>query len=164
MIVATLMGILDGVPNGEHRRMHEYERLTSESGIPEIGVLSAVSTRRTADDTVFVKSDKETAVTAFDDTLKELLTWYVAFGLQQVMLTEQAHERSEFLFTIHLSGDDATLVGFGYTLLHTLVDALFRGMTVQRVVDAHPMDGKELLLSELLVGKHLLAEVTYLYI
>lgn len=101
---------------------------------------------------------------ALDDTFEELFSRYETLGFQQVVTSEQIVEGSKLFGCLYLFCNDAPLVGFINARLHTLADALFGRMAVQRVVYTHPVDRKELLLAELAVSEHLMAEITHLYI
>ena len=101
-------------------------------------------------------------MTALDNSSEELLLGNEALRLQQMVLAQQLVEKRKFLCALHLFCYYPAFVSPVYQSLHALRDALFGRTAVQRVVDAHPMDGEELLLAQLAVGKHLLALVAHL--
>ena len=58
MLVTMLMGILDGVPDSDSVRVEWQVGLTTEGGVPEIGILVAIDTGRTTNDVMVVFGDK----------------------------------------------------------------------------------------------------------
>ena len=61
VLAGLSVGMLDGLPDGEDVRMYDGVGLAEESGVPQVGLLLAVDNRRTADDTIVVAGDEQSA-------------------------------------------------------------------------------------------------------
>lgn len=159
VLVASGVGVFQDVPQRQFIRMDDSKRLATEGGVPEVGVLLAVDNGRTADDVVMITGEIESSVTFLLDEIEEFLVGDIAFGFQPMVAFQELEELSHVILGLHLVGDDAFVVRILDVMLQAFRNALFRSVAVQRVVDAHPSDGEELLLFQFAVGKHLLAEV-----
>ena len=108
--------------------------------------------------------DKKSTVIVVHQFSEEQVVGDVATGLQQVMVAQEFREGLE----VFIRGDHRcrhpAFMGVIDALLHLLADTLLRGMTVQRVMDAHPVHGVEAVLTQLLIAQHLLTQVADFHI
>ena len=160
MLVAPAVSVLDGVPQRQFVRMQHDKRLAAESGVPKVGVLVTVGHGGAADDVLVIAGEIQPTVLFLLYMEEELLVGNVSAGLQPVVVLQQLHERAEVSLVLHLVGDHSLGVGVVDTFLQAGGDTLLRRMTMQRVVDAHPVDRKELPLLQFAVAEHLMTEVT----
>ena len=160
VLITAGVGILDGMPQGQLVGMQKCKRLTTESGVPQVGVLLAVGHSRTADNVVVITSQIQSSVSLVLNGREEFLVGDIALGFQPVVMLQQLDERLKVGLVLHLIGNDALGVGIIDVFLQAFRDTLLGSVTVQRVVNAHPVDGEKLSLPQFLVSEHLLAQVT----
>ena len=126
VLITAGVGILDGMPQGQLVGMQKCKRLTTESGVPQVGVLLAVGHSRTADNVVVITSQIQSSVSLVLNGREEFLVGDIALGFQPVVMFQQLDERLKVGLVLHLIGDDTTLVGIVDALLQGRRDALFR--------------------------------------
>ena len=160
VLITAGVGILDGMPQGQLVGMQKCKRLTTESGVPQVGVLLAVGHSRTADNVVVITSQIQSSVSLVLNGREEFLVGDIALGFQPVVMLQQLDERLKVGLVLHLIGNDALGVGIIDVFLQAFRDTLLGSVTVQRVVNAHPVDREELSLPQFLVSEHLLAQIT----
>ena len=120
MLVATTVGVLDSMPDGELARMGESIGLASVGGIPEVGLVMAVDHSRASHDVPTIAGEEQPSVLWLLMQLEEeCISGYVALGLEPVVLAHQAHVLLEIIVALHLVSDDATLIG--------IIDAMLQG-------------------------------------
>lgn len=160
MVIAVLVGIFDGMPDGQCVRMQHDIRLTSEGRIPQERIALTIDTGRTANDMLLVFGNEKPAgigLCCFDE---ELVVGNIPLGLEPMVLMKQLAEGFEIILALHLASDHPTRHGIVDALLHLLRDTLFWQTAVEGVVDAHPMHREKALLAELLVAERLMGQVT----
>ena len=160
MLITSAVGVLDGMPHRQLIWMQHGIRLTAESGVPKVGVLVTISYSRAADDVLVIAGQIQPTMLLLPYIEEELLVGNVTAGLQPVMMFQQLHERVEIGLILHLVSNHSLSIGVVNVFLQAGRDTFLRRMTVQRVVDTHPMNGEELPLLQFAVAKHLMAEVT----
>ena len=159
VVVALLVGILDGMPNGDLIGMEHEVGLPTESGIPQKGVAAVIGTGRTADDMIVIFGDEQLTLIAVIQVLKELFVRNIPFWLQPIVLAQQLVESLEVGWGVNCLTSHPSGIGILEVMHHLFRDPFLRRMAVQGVVDAHPVDGEILVLPELLVAEHLLRQV-----
>ena len=87
MIVAVLVGVFDGVPDGQRVGMQHDVCLTSEGRIPQESVTLAIHTGRTTDDMLLVFGDKKPTGIGLRRLNEELVVRNISFRLEPVVLT-----------------------------------------------------------------------------
>ena len=148
------------MPDGHDVGMDEGKCLSTECGVPQVGIATAIDHCRTADDHFTILGDIEPSAIMLLDVTEEGIVRNVSLGFQPVVMVKQLGECLEIVLGGYLLSHHATGIGMDNALVHLVADALFWCMAVKGVVDAHPVDREEMLLAELPVAKHLLAEVT----
>lgn len=93
---------------------------------------------------------------------KELLVRDIPLRLKPMVLVKQIVESLHIFLALYRLANHATAMGQVHTMLHLLGDALLRRPTVERIVDAHPVDVEVTQLAELTIAEHFLTEVTHL--
>ncbi len=131
MIIAVLVGILDGVPDGHGVRMQYHIGLTTKRRIPEEGIALTVDAGRTANHMPLVFGNKKPTTVGFCCFFKELIVRNISLWLKPMVLVQQLTESLEVFFAFHLAGDDSAGIGIVDALLHLLRDALFGQTTVK---------------------------------
>ena len=94
MLIASLVGIFDGMPECQLVGMEHGKRFSSESCIPKVGVLVAIDHCRASHHIVVVPGQVESPMPLLLDGSEELLVGNESFGLQPVVMFEQFYERS----------------------------------------------------------------------
>ena len=158
--IATTVGIFDGMPHGELVGMQPGIALASEGSIPQIGLSLAVDHNRTANDAVAIFGDEESTGFAWQDS-EEVVVGHIAFGLQPVVVAQQARKSQKLIVGRHLLSGHTLGIGILDVLVQTGAQSLFGCVRVKRVVNAHPAHGEKALLAKRLIAEHLLRQVAH---
>ena len=98
------------------------------------------------------------------EPVKELVVRNISLWFKPMVLVKEFVKSYKIILTLHRLTGHPTGVCILDVMQHLLCDAFFGCATVKGVVDAHPVNGEELLLAELLVAEHLLTEIAHLNI
>lgn len=161
MVVVVMVGILDGMPDGHDVGVDKSKRFPSECRVPEVGIATAINNSRTTDDHFTIFGDIEASAVHLLDLAEEVVVRDVSLGFQPVVMVKQLGERTEVIVCGYLFRHNATSIRMNDPLMHLLADPLFWCTTMKRIVNTHPVDGKEMLFAEFAVAEHFLVEVTY---
>ena len=85
MLESSVIGILHGIPHGDDIRVQVHIGLSSEGGIPEVGIPVTIGAHTAADHFSTILCDKQASVITFHELTEELLVGDETFGFQDVM-------------------------------------------------------------------------------